>query len=197
MGGIGGSFYINMLNGSDAQSLAKDAETSGHLHRSKELADFKMGVQDARLYYTDSVPNSQDNFPLSYHGEQCASELGAQAGRFYSAAAAAAPLSNCAFNRSSAAQAYAGAGGYSLDSKDGQSASADSYHAHFQHGYTRASFYSLPGVQVCGKTQVLLNNYPLWAKFHKYQTEMIITKQGRSVGYVSAQIAASYKLKML
>ncbi|CAM9843191.1 unnamed protein product, partial [Bubo scandiacus] len=25
----------------------------------------------------------------------------------------------------------------------------------------------------------MLNNYPLWAKFHKHQTEMIITKQGR------------------
>ncbi|KAF5906346.1 T-box transcription factor TBX21, partial [Clarias magur] len=180
MGGIGGSFYINMLNGSDAQSLAKDAETSGHLHRSKELADFKMGVQDARLYYPDSVPNGQDNFPPPFHAEQSAGELGAQAGRFYSAAAAAAaPLGNCAFNRSSAAQAYAGADGYSPDSKDSYSASAESYHSHFQHGYPRAPLYSLPGLQVCGKTQVLLNNYPLWAKFHKYQTEMIITKQGR------------------
>lgn len=177
MGGIGGSFYINMLNGSDAQSLAKDAETSGHLHRSKELADFKMGVQDARLYYPDSVPNGQDNFPLSFPGEQSAVELGAQTGRFYSAAAA--PLGNCAFSRSSAAQAYAGADGHLPDSKDGYSASADSYHAHFQHGFPRTSLYSLPGLQVCGKTQVLLNNYPLWAKFHKYQTEMIITKQGR------------------
>lgn len=180
MGGIGGSFYINMLNGSDAQSLAKDAETSGHLHRNKELADFKMGVQDPRLYYSDSLPNGQDNFTLPYHGEQSAGELGPQAGRFYSAAAAAAaPLSNCAFSRTSGAQTYAGADGYSPDSKDSFSASADSYHAHLQHAYPRAPLYSLPGLQVCGKTQVLLNNYPLWAKFHKYQTEMIITKQGR------------------
>lgn len=177
MGGIGGSFYINMLNGSDAQTLAKDAETSGHLQRSKELADFKMGVQDARLCYSDSVPNGQDNFPLPYHGEQSAGELGPQTGRFYSAAAAS--LGNCAFSRSSAAQAYAGADGYSPNNKDGYTASADSYHAHFPHGYPRAPLYSLPGLQVSGKTQVLLNNYPLWAKFHKYQTEMIITKQGR------------------
>ncbi|XP_053308760.1 T-box transcription factor TBX21 [Spea bombifrons] len=30
-----------------------------------------------------------------------------------------------------------------------------------------------------GKVQVSLTNYPLWGKFHKHQTEMIITKQGR------------------
>ncbi|XP_060795879.1 T-box transcription factor TBX21 [Neoarius graeffei] len=192
MGGIGGSFYINMLNGSDAQSLAKNAETSGHLHRSKELVDYKMGVQDARQYYSDSVVNGQDNFPLPYHGEQGAGELGAQAGRFYStAAAAAAPLGNCTFSRSSAVPAYAGADGYSPDSKDGYPASADSYHAHFQHGYPRAPLYSLPGLQVCGKTQVLLNNCPLWTKFHKYQTEMIITKQGRRMfPFLSFNISA-------
>ncbi|XP_059725552.1 LOW QUALITY PROTEIN: T-box transcription factor TBX21 [Haemorhous mexicanus] len=38
---------------------------------------------------------------------------------------------------------------------------------------------ALPGYRAAGKVQVMLNNYPLWAKFHKHQTEMIITKQGR------------------
>ncbi|KAM9254935.1 T-box transcription factor TBX21 [Cariama cristata] len=38
---------------------------------------------------------------------------------------------------------------------------------------------ALPGYRAVGKVQVMLNNYPLWAKFHKHQTEMIITKQGR------------------
>ncbi|KAM8795359.1 T-box transcription factor TBX21 [Eudromia elegans] len=38
---------------------------------------------------------------------------------------------------------------------------------------------ALPGYRAAGKLQVMLNNYPLWAKFHKHQTEMIITKQGR------------------
>ncbi|XP_061874705.1 eomesodermin-like isoform X2 [Colius striatus] len=37
---------------------------------------------------------------------------------------------------------------------------------------------ALPGYRAAGKVQVMLNNYPLWAKFHKHQTEMIITKQG-------------------
>ncbi|XP_032058392.1 LOW QUALITY PROTEIN: T-box transcription factor TBX21 [Aythya fuligula] len=38
---------------------------------------------------------------------------------------------------------------------------------------------ALPGYRAAGKVQVMLNNFPLWAKFHKHQTEMIITKQGR------------------
>lgn len=50
------------------------------------------------------------------------------------------------------------------------------YVGSFQPGYP---LYPLPGLQVCGKTRALLNNYPLWAKFHKFHTEMIITKQGR------------------
>ncbi|XP_062859832.1 T-box transcription factor TBX21 [Trichomycterus rosablanca] len=188
MGGIGGSFYLNMLNGSDAQSLAKDAEASGHLHRTKELSDFKMGVQDARLYYPpNSVANGQDNFSLQYHGEQSAAGFGAQAGRLYSAAA---PLSNCGFSRSGSAQVYPVSEGYS-EGKEVYTGTADSYHAHFQHGYPRAPRYPLPGVQVCGRTQVLLNNYALWAKFHKYQTEMIITKQGRRMfPFLSFNISA-------
>uniref|UniRef100_A0A7M4EJE9 T-box transcription factor TBX21 n=1 Tax=Crocodylus porosus TaxID=8502 RepID=A0A7M4EJE9_CROPO len=45
--------------------------------------------------------------------------------------------------------------------------------------FPRGPLYPVPGYQVAGKVQVMLNNYPLWAKFHKHQTEMIITKQGR------------------
>ncbi|XP_073428567.1 T-box transcription factor TBX21 [Dendrobates tinctorius] len=36
-----------------------------------------------------------------------------------------------------------------------------------------------PGCQKSEKVQVNLANYTLWDKFHKHQTEMIITKQGR------------------
>ncbi|KAM9296719.1 T-box transcription factor TBX21 [Gastrophryne carolinensis] len=36
-----------------------------------------------------------------------------------------------------------------------------------------------PGCQSSQKIQVTLANQPLWSKFHKHQTEMIITKQGR------------------
>ncbi|KAF4106501.1 T-box transcription factor TBX21 [Onychostoma macrolepis] len=178
MGGIGRNLYLNMLNGTDAQSFAKDAELNSHLHRNRDLPDFKMGIQDTRFYYQDSIPNGQDSLTLPFHAEHHQS-AGAHTGRFY----APAPLGSCHFtSRSGTGHTYvpAGADAYSsANGKDLYPSSADGYPASFQHGYPRAPMYSLPGLQVSGKTQVLLNNYPLWAKFHKYQTEMIITKQGR------------------
>ena len=38
---------------------------------------------------------------------------------------------------------------------------------------------SLPGPAAGARAQVYLCNRPLWLKFHRHQTEMIITKQGR------------------
>lgn len=176
LGALGGSFYLNMLNGSDAQSLSKDAAISAHLHRTKEPGDFKMGVQDPRFYYPNSVCDSQEPFPLQYHhGDQGSGGFGAQPGRLYPAAA---PISNSGFGRTGSAPGFPVGEGFS-DGKEVYPGTADSYHAHLQHGYPRAPRYPLPGVQACGRTQVLLNNFNLWAKFHKYQTEMIITKQGR------------------
>uniref|UniRef100_A0A670IQR5 T-box brain transcription factor 1 n=1 Tax=Podarcis muralis TaxID=64176 RepID=A0A670IQR5_PODMU len=48
--------------------------------------------------------------------------------------------------------------------------------------YQGSPFYQFPSAQaglVPGKAQVYLCNRPLWLKFHRHQTEMIITKQGR------------------
>ncbi|XP_078539982.1 T-box brain protein 1 [Lissotriton helveticus] len=54
------------------------------------------------------------------------------------------------------------------------------YSQQYGHSYQGAPFYQLsqPGL-VPGKAQVYLCNRPLWLKFHRHQTEMIITKQGR------------------
>ncbi|KAL7868818.1 hypothetical protein SRHO_G00102020, partial [Serrasalmus rhombeus] len=47
----------------------------------------------------------------------------------------------------------------------------------FAHAQGPACLYpSYPGAQ---RAQVYLCNRPLWLKFHRHQTEMIITKQGR------------------
>ncbi|XP_046888120.1 T-box transcription factor TBX21 [Hypomesus transpacificus] len=183
MGGIGGNLYLSMLNGTDTQTFGKDTDINNHLHRNKDLPEFKMGIQDTRFYYQDSVQNGQDTLALPYHSDQTVAGFGAQTGRFYSPT----PLNSCPFSsvrsssRSGTGQSYiqAGAENFSATSKEVYPASPESYAAPFQHGYPRAPLYPLPGLQVCGKTQALLNNYPLWAKFHKYQTEMIITKQGR------------------
>ncbi|XP_038139352.1 T-box transcription factor TBX21 [Cyprinodon tularosa] len=183
MGGIGGSLYLSMLNGTEAQTLGKSLDISTHLHRGgKDLADLKMGIQDARFYYSDSVQSGQDPLTLPYHPEQTVGGYGTQPGRFY-----AQTLSGCPYGgmrsppRSGTVQGYVPAAGEGFPAGGKEPvypSSAENYPASFQHGYQRP-LYPLPGLQVCGKTQVLLNNYPLWAKFHKFQTEMIITKQGR------------------
>ncbi|XP_029954570.1 T-box transcription factor TBX21 [Salarias fasciatus] len=183
MGGIGGSLYLSMLNGTETQTFGKSADISSHLHRSsKDLTEFKMGIQDARFYYPDSVQSGQDTLALPYHSDQAVGGYGAQPGRFY-----AQSLSSCPYGgvrsppRTAAGQGYISAAGdgFPTPGKDVYSPSPENYSVSFQHGYQRAPLYPLPGLQVCGKTQALLNNYPLWAKFHKFQTEMIITKQGR------------------
>nr|XP_046233210.1 T-box transcription factor TBX21 isoform X2 [Scatophagus argus] len=183
MGGIGGNLYLSMLNGTETQTFGKNNDISNHLHRGcKDLAELKMGIQDARFYYPDSVQSGQDALALPYHSDQAVGGYAAQPGRFY-----AQSLSSCPYGgvrsppRSGAGQGYipTAGDGFPPGGKDLYSPAPENYPASFQHGYQRAPLYPLPGLQVCGKTQALLNNYPLWAKFHKFQTEMIITKQGR------------------
>ncbi|XP_066521248.1 T-box transcription factor TBX21 [Hoplias malabaricus] len=171
MGGIGGNFQRNMLlNGADAHGFPKDADVNP-AHRDKPPAEG---------HESESAPP----LPFAAATEQ---------GRFY----AGAPLASCHF------QSYgAGVDAYATYPEHPHHHHHHHHHhhptpphppppppphhhhphhaAHLQHGYPRAPpLCALPGLQVCGKTQVVLNNFPLWAKFHKYQTEMIITKQGR------------------
>ncbi|KAJ8394524.1 hypothetical protein AAFF_G00045340, partial [Aldrovandia affinis] len=57
-----------------------------------------------------------------------------------------------------------------------------SYAPQYGHTYQGGGFYQFSSAQtglVPGKPQVYLCNRALWIKFHRYQTEMIITKQGR------------------
>ncbi|XP_006010469.1 T-box brain protein 1b [Latimeria chalumnae] len=67
------------------------------------------------------------------------------------------------------------------NSSQGYPAAGYAYPQQYSHSYQGAPFYqfsSQPGL-VPGKAQVYLCNRPLWLKFHRHQTEMIITKQGR------------------
>ncbi|XP_061612036.1 T-box transcription factor TBX21 [Phyllopteryx taeniolatus] len=168
MGGTGGNLYLSMLTGA---AEAKSPEANGHLHRGGAKEPHG---QDARFYYPDSAAGGQDALALQrhYHPEQALGGFGAaQPARFY-----AQTLGGCA---------YAGATGSPQRSAarpgfgDAYPPSPDSFGAAAAAGYQRAALYPLPGLQLCGKTQALLNNYPLWAKFHKFHTEMIITKHGR------------------
>lgn len=179
MGGIGGNLYLSMLNGTETQTYGK----SNDLQRGgKDLGEFKMGLQDTRFYYPDSVQGGQDALPLPYHSEQAVGGYAAQPSRFYAQTLGSGPYGGVRSPpRSAAGQGYipAAGDGFPPGGKDLYCSPQESYPAGFQHGYQRTPLFPLPGLQVCGKTQALLNNYPLWAKFHKFQTEMIITKQGR------------------
>ncbi|KAJ0016114.1 hypothetical protein NQD34_014404 [Periophthalmus magnuspinnatus] len=196
MGGIGGNLYLSMLNGTETQTFGK-SPADIHLHRGgKDLSDFKMGIQEPRFYYTDGVQGGQDALTLPFHSEQTVGGYGGQPTRFY-----AQSLSSCPYGEvrrsgiAAHAQGYIPAptpgDGFSAGGKDVYHPSSPEYSSSFQHGFQRPPLYPLPGLQVCGKTQALLNNYPLWAKFHKFQTEMIITKQGRRMfPFLSFNISA-------
>ncbi|KAE8575017.1 hypothetical protein XENTR_v10003667 [Xenopus tropicalis] len=53
------------------------------------------------------------------------------------------------------------------------------YPLSLQHALPHTNPSGTPECQRSGKVQITLTNYSLWDKFHKHQTEMIITKQGR------------------
>lgn len=56
------------------------------------------------------------------------------------------------------------------------------YAQQYGHTYQGGAFYQFSSAQaglLPGKAQVYLCNRALWLKFHRHQTEMIITKQGR------------------
>lgn len=66
-------------------------------------------------------------------------------------------------------------------SPQGYTATGYPYAQQYGHTYQGGAFYqfSAQAGLVPGKAQVYLCNRALWLKFHRHQTEMIITKQGR------------------
>ncbi|KAM9347170.1 T-box brain protein 1b [Symphorus nematophorus] len=67
-------------------------------------------------------------------------------------------------------------------SPQGYPAAGYPYAQQYGHTYQGGAFYQFSTAQaglVPGKAQVYLCNRALWLKFHRHQTEMIITKQGR------------------
>ncbi|XP_033911373.3 T-box transcription factor TBX21 [Acipenser ruthenus] len=186
-----------MLNGTEAISFGKEAETVSHHHphHNKDPSELKMGIQDARFLYQEPNPTGLENCSLAlpYSSQTLP---GSQSGRFFTSAA----LNSCHYNPMRSPSAGGGGQPYTAPGSEVCAApggemyppSSDGYPSSlFHHGYPRALLEPLPGFQVCGKTQAVLNNYPLWAKFHQYQTEMIITKQGRRMfPYLSFNITA-------
>nr|XP_028559456.1 T-box transcription factor TBX21 [Podarcis muralis] len=192
---------LTMLNGAESQSFAKEPpDLQGAA--TKDPAELKIGVPQERFYYPE--PHMQEggcNLGLTYGAQMVQGGGGgfgvsspAPSGRFLGPAvnncssyrppppppppvpapSSAAPAGNPGFSVS-AAEIYPSAGDLYPSAPGGEGC----YSAAVQHMFPRGPLYQVPGYQVSGKIQVVLNNYPLWAKFHKHQTEMIITKQGR------------------
>ncbi|XP_039372212.1 T-box transcription factor TBX21 [Mauremys reevesii] len=180
-----GSPALTMLNGTDSQSFAKEPLD---LQGAKEPAELKMGVPE-RFYFPDapapegcplSLPYSPPMVPGGFAGSAPAT------GRFLGPA-----LNSCSAYRAQPPPAAAQPGSHGFALPPGElypgggelypspAAGEGCYPAAVQHVFPRGPLYPVPGYQLAGKVQVMLNNYPLWAKFHKHQTEMLRTKQGR------------------
>ena len=72
-------------------------------------------------------------------------------------------------------------------SRQGYPAAGYPYAQQYGHGYQDGPLYQFsagPASLLSGKAQVYLCNRALWLKFHRHQTEMIITRQGRYVSWV-------------
>ncbi|XP_034612162.1 T-box transcription factor TBX21 [Trachemys scripta elegans] len=176
---------LTMLNGAESQSFAKEPLD---LQGGKEPAELKMGVPE-RFYFPDAPAPESCPLNLPYSAPMVPGGFGGSApatGRFLGPA-----LSSCSGYRPQPPPAAAQPGGHGFALPPGElypgggelypsPAAGDScYPGAVQHVFPRGPLYPVPGYQLSGKVQVMLNNYPLWAKFHKHQTEMIITKQGR------------------
>uniref|UniRef100_A0ACB8EUB2 Uncharacterized protein n=1 Tax=Sphaerodactylus townsendi TaxID=933632 RepID=A0ACB8EUB2_9SAUR len=185
---------LTMLNGAGSQSFAKEPPDLQGAATTKEPGEFKTGLPPERFYVPESPgPDGRCNLGLPYSGQLVPSGFGvanpAPPGRFLGPA-----VNSCSYRAQPPGPGPSSAGSpgnpcYPVAAGELYSSAGDLYpSAHggdggcypsaVQHMFPRGPLYPVPGYQVSGKTQVVLNNYPLWAKFHKHQTEMIITKQG-------------------
>ncbi|XP_042678510.1 T-box brain protein 1 [Centrocercus urophasianus] len=173
-----------MTNQSDTDNFPDSKDTPGDVQRNK-LSPVLDGVSELRHSFDGSAADryllSQSSQPQSAASAPSAMfPYPGQHGPAHPAFSIASPsrymahhpvITNGAYNSllsNSSPQGYP-APGYPYPQQYGQS-------------YQGAPFYQFSSAQpglVPGKAQVYLCNRPLWLKFHRHQTEMIITKQGR------------------
>ncbi|XP_077171125.1 T-box transcription factor TBX21 isoform X2 [Paroedura picta] len=188
---------LTMLNGAESQNFAKEPPDLPGTASAKDGGELKLGAHAERFYYAE--PHLQEAgcpLGLAYGAQVVAGGFGATTpaapGRFLGPAAAASyspqppppgPAPASAHPSSyalSPGELYASPGDLYPGAHGGGGGGGEGcYPPPVPHMFPRGPLYPMPGYQVAGKLQVVLNNYPLWAKFHKHQTEMIITKQGR------------------
>lgn len=174
-----------MTNQSEADHFPESKDASGDVQRGK-LSPGLHGVSDTRHHFDGSAgercifsPSAQPQpvsaaapamFPYpSQHGPAHPAFSIGSPGRYM---AHHPVITNGAYNSllsNASPQGYPAAAGYP-------------YAQQYGHTYQGGAFYQFSTAQsglVPGKAQVYLCNRALWLKFHRHQTEMIITKQGR------------------
>uniref|UniRef100_A0A8C5QZC5 T-box brain transcription factor 1 n=1 Tax=Leptobrachium leishanense TaxID=445787 RepID=A0A8C5QZC5_9ANUR len=174
-----------MTNQSDADNFPESKDAPGDGQRSK-LSPVLDGVSEIRHNFDGSAADRY-LLPQSSQSQHPASSAPAtmfpypsQHGPAHPAFSIGSPSRYMAHHPVITNGAYNSLLGSS--SPQGYPTTGYPYSQQYGHTYQGPPFYqfstSQPGL-VPGKAQVYLCNRPLWLKFHRHQTEMIITKQGR------------------
>ncbi|KFO22438.1 T-box brain protein 1 [Fukomys damarensis] len=173
-----------MTNQSDTDNFPDSKDSPGDVQRSK-LSPVLDGVSELRHSFDGSAADryllSQSSQPQSAATAPSAMfPYPSQHGPAHPAFSIGSPSRYMAHHPVITNGAYNSL--LSNSSPQGYPAAGYPYPQQYGHSYQGAPFYQFSSTQpglVPGKAQVYLCNRPLWLKFHRHQTEMIITKQGR------------------
>lgn len=173
-----------MTNQSDTDNFPDSKDSPGDVQRSK-LSPVLEGVSELRHSFDGSAADryllSQSSQPQSAATAPSAMfPYPGQHGPAHPAFSIGSPSRYMAHHPVITNGAYNSL--LSNSSPQGYPAAGYPYPQQYSHSYQGAPFYQFSSTQpglVPGKAQVYLCNRPLWLKFHRHQTEMIITKQGR------------------
>ncbi|KAI6065112.1 T-box brain protein 1 [Aix galericulata] len=173
-----------MTNQSDTDNFPDSKDTPGDVQRNK-LSPVLDGVSELRHSFDGSAADryllSQSSQPQSAASAPSTMfPYPGQHGPAHPAFSIASPSRYMAHHPVITNGAYNSL--LSNSSPQGYPTAGYPYPQQYGHSYQGAPFYQFSSTQpglVPGKAQVYLCNRPLWLKFHRHQTEMIITKQGR------------------
>lgn len=173
-----------MTNQSEADNFADSKDSSGDVQRGK-LSPALDGVADIRHNFDGSagerylLSQSSQTQPLAA-SPAAMFPYPSQHGPAHPAFSIGSPSRYMAHHPVITNGAYNSL--LSNTSPQGYASAGYPYAQQYGHAYQGAAFYQFSSAQaglIPGKAQIYLCNRALWLKFHRHQTEMIITKQGR------------------
>ncbi|XP_060786092.1 T-box brain protein 1b [Neoarius graeffei] len=174
-----------MTNQSEADNFADSKDSSGDVQRGKLSPALDGGVTDIRHNFDGSagerylLSQSSQTQPLSA-SPAAMFPYPSQHGPAHPAFSIGSPSRYMAHHPVITNGAYNTL--LSNTSPQGYPSAGYPYAQQYGHAYQGAAFYQFSSAQaglLPGKAQIYLCNRALWLKFHRHQTEMIITKQGR------------------